>query len=251
MKRKGRKEVTWINFEGVVADGGFVFKADVYNPNIGSNRTQTAIKATSYEGGVMEIAIDYSKSIPRVAEIISGMFSRKSNFSNLEAVILNYRNICLQVRNSTGRKDIICMLMKAMSMPDYKKDYNDVFVDTEICRRSTPLRESDKDMWYENFTNFFRFERICEWGKGLCFRKIFSMDSIEISSIKDGIVTAECMIGSSIEKFVANLRKFFIPYSNLYGVKAVEIEFNGFAITMDEHNVDRILELFYRSCHMW
>ncbi len=252
MKRKGRKEVTWINFGGVAADGGFVFKAAVLKPNIGSYWTKTDVKATSYADGIMEIAIDYTESISRVAEIISGMFSSKSNFSNLDAVILDYRNICLQVRKSNGRKDIICMLMKAMSMPDYKKGNNDVSVNTETCQKCTPLKDSDKqrDMRYEIFTNSFRFNRIFEWGKGLYFRKTYTRDGIKISSIKDGIVTVECMVGSCIEHFVANLRKFFIPYSNLYGVKAVEVEFNQFAITMDEQNADRILQLFYRSCDM-
>lgn len=252
MKRKGRKEVTWINFGGVATDGGFIFKAAVLKPNIGSKWTETSVKATSYADGIMEIAIDYTESISRVAEIISGMFSSKSNFSNLDAVILDYRNIRLQVRKSNGRKDIICMLMKAMSMPDYKKGNNDVSVDTETCQKCTPLKDSDKqrDMRYEIFTNSFRFDQIFKWGKGLYFRKPYTRDGIEISSIKDGIVTVECMVGSRIDDFVENLRKFFKPYSNLYGVKAVEVEFNQFAITMDEQNAGRILQLFHRSCDM-
>lgn len=252
MKRKGRKEVTWINLEGVAADGGFVFKAAVLKPNIGGKWTETSVKATSYADGIMEIAIDYTESISRVAEIISGMFSSKSNLSNLDAVILNYRNIRLQVRKSNGRKDIICMLMKAMSMPDYKKGDNDVSVDTETCQKCTPLKDSDKqrDMRYEIFTNSFHFDRIFEWGKGLYFKKPYTRDGVEISSIKDGIVTVECMVGSRIDDFVENLRKFFKPYSNLYGVKAVEVEFNQFAITMDEQNAGRILQLFHRSCDM-
>ncbi len=105
-------------------------------------------------------------------------------------------------------------------------------------------------MLCEIFANHFSFERISEWGKGLYFRKPFTRDSLEISSIKDGIVTVECRLGSHIDEFVANLRKFFIPYSNLYGVKAVKVEFNQFAITMDEQNAGRILQLFHRSCDM-
>ncbi len=249
MRRESRKEVTWINFKGVAADGGFVFEAAVFKRNIGSNWTETAVKVTSYADGVMEIAIDYAESISRVAEIISGMFSSRSNFSNLDAVILNYRNIRLQVRKSTGRKDIICMLMKAMSMPDYKKGNNDVSVDTETCQKRIPLRDSDKpNMRYEIYANSFRFDEIFKWGKSLWFRNPDTRESIIISSIKDGVVTVESAASGLISNFVANLRKFFVPYSNFYGVKALEVEFNQFSIRVDDQNVDQILYLYKRSC---
>lgn len=251
MRRNGRKEVTMIRFEGVATDGGFVFKASVFLPNIGSNWKETAFKATAYADGVMEIAIDCTETIPRVAELVSGMFSRKSNFTNLDSVILNYRNIRLQIGRSTGRKDIICMLMKAMSASDYKDGDNEVSVDTQTCQKRNPLRDSDRpNMRYEIYTNFFRFDEIFKWGKSLWFRNPDTRESIIISSIKDGIVTVESSAGGLISDFVAELKKFFVPYSNFYGVKALEVEFNQFSIRVDEQNTDRILYLYKRSCDM-
>lgn len=251
MRRNGRKEITMIRFEGVTTDGGFVFKASVFLPNIGSNWKETAFKATAYADGVMEIAIDCTESISRVAELVSGMFSKKSNFTNLDSVILNYRNIRLQIGRSTGRKDIICMLMKAMSAFDYKDGDNEVPVDTQTCQKRNPLRDSDRpNMRYEIYTNFFRFDEIFKWGKGLWFRNPDTMESIIISSIKDGIVTVESSAGGLISDFVAELKKFFVPYSNFYGVKALEVEFNQFSIRVDEQNTDRILYLYKRSCDM-
>ena len=251
MKRNGRKEVTTISFEGVAVDGGFVFKASVFLPNIGGNWTETAFKATAYADGVMEIAIDCTETIPRVAELVSGMFSRKSNFTNLDSVILNYRNICLQIGRSTGRKDIICMLMKAMSASDYKDSDNEVSVDTQTCQKRNPLRDSDRsNMRYEIYTNSFRFDEIVEWSKSLWFRNPCTRDSMIITSLKDGIITVDCIAGGTISGFAAELKKFFVPYSNFYGVKAIEVEFNQFSIRVDEQNVDRILDLYKRSCDM-
>lgn len=251
MRRNGRKEVTMIRFGGVAADGGFVFKAAVFSPNVGGNWTETAFKATAYADGVMKIAIDYAESISRVAELVSGMFSKKSNFANLNSVILNYRNIRLQVGKSTGRKDIICMLMKAMSIPNYKDGDNDVSVDIQTCQKRNPLRNSDRqNMRYEIYTNSFSFDEIFKWGKSLWFRNPVTRESIIISSIKDGIVTVYSAAGDLISDFVAELRKFFVPYSNFYGVKAVEVEFNQFSIRVDEQNCDRILYLYERSCGM-
>ena len=71
-----------------------------------------------------------------------------------------------------------------------------------------------------------------------------------ITSLKDGIVTVECLAGGTISGFVAELKKFFIPYSNFYGVKAIEVEFNQFSIRVDDQNVDKILQLYQRSCDM-
>lgn len=251
MRRNGRKEVTMISFNGVAVDGGFVFKASVFLSSIGGNWTETAFKATAYADGVMEIAIDCTETIQRVAELVSGMFSRKSNFTNLDSVILNYRNIRLQIGKSTGRKDIICMLMKAMSASDYKDGDNEVSVDTQTCQKRNLLRDSDRpNMRYEIYTNFFHFDEIFKWGKSLWFRNPDTRESIIISSIKDGIVTVESSASDLISDFVAELKKFFVPYSNFYGVKALEVEFNQFSIRVDEQNTDRILYLYKRSCDM-
>ena len=145
------------------------------------------------------------------------------------------------------------MLMKAMAMPGYKDVDNDVSVDTETCQKRIPLRDSDSDLFNlrdEIYTNSFRFDEISNWGKDLWFRNPATRESIIISSIKDGIVTVESTAGGLISDFVAELRKFFIPYSNFYGVKAVEVEFNQFAIRVDEQNSGRILYLYERSCDM-
>lgn len=251
MKRNERKEVTMIRFEGVATDGGFVFEASVFLPKIGIYWTTTAFKAIAYADGVMEIALDYKEGIHEVAELVSGMFSRKSHFANLDSVILNYRNIRLQVGKNTGRKDIVCMLMKAMSIPGYKDGDNDVSVDTQTCQKNIPLRDSDKyNMRYEIYTNSFRFDEIPEWRKDLWFRNLDTRRGIIISSIKDGIVKVETIAGDFISDFVAELKKFFVPYSNFYGVKALEVEFNEFSIRVDEQNVDSILYLYERSCDM-
>ena len=251
MKKNGRKEVTMIHFEGVASDGGFVFNAAVFTPKIGGYWTQTALKVTSYVKGVMEIAIDCTESIQRVAELVSGMFSRKSNLANLDSVILNYRNIHLQVGKSTGRKNIICMIMKAMSMPGYKNNNNDINADTQICQKCIPLRDSDKlNMRYEMYANSFRFGEIFGYGKSLWFRDADTREIIIISSIKDGVVTVESTAGSFLSDFVTELKKFFVPYSNFYGVKALEVEFNEFSIKVDDQNVGQILSLYERSCDM-
>lgn len=238
--KRGRKEVTRIQFEGVAADGGLVFLS-----NIGSNQTETVFKATAYANGIMEIAIDYKETIPRVAELVSGFFSWKSNFSGLDSVILNYRNIRLQVKNTAGRKDIICMLMQAMAMPGYKDSDNDVSVDTQTCQKHIPLRNSDKpNMRHRIHTNSFDFEDIFKWEKSLWYRNSCTRESIPIISLKDGIVTVGCIHSSTIYGFIAGLRKFFVPYSNFYGVKAVEVEFNEFSIRVDGQNIDRIWYLY-------
>lgn len=143
------------------------------------------------------------------------------------------------------------MLMKEMSKPEYKDGDNDVHVDTETCQKLIPLRDSDfLNMPYETYTNSFRFDEITEWGKDLWFRNPYTRDSMIVSSLKDGVATVDSVAGDTISEFVSELKKFFVPYSNFYGVKAVEVEFNQFAIRVDEQNVDQILYLYQRSCAM-
>ncbi len=242
-----RKEVTMIKFEGVAADGGFVFYASIFIHKIGRKGTRkgtrTALKVISYVNGTMEIAIDGKESIQRVAEVISGMFSEASNVSNLDLVILNYCGIHLQVKKDTGRKNIICMIMKLMSMSDYNGK-NEVSVDIQTCRNCIPLRDSD-NLQYEMLANYFHFDEIFKWEKGLWFMNSLG-NSMIISSIKDGIVNIDCIVDNILQE----VKKFFIPYSNFYGVKAVDIEFAQFSIRVDEKNVDRILYLYQRSCDM-
>lgn len=244
MSRNGRKEVTVGRFKGVATDGGFVFVA-----YIEGRGKKTKLKAIAYEDGVIEIAIDCAESISKVAEVVSGMFSKKSNFLNLESVILNYNNIRLQIGRNTGRKDIICMFMKAVSVPDCKVQY--VHVDTEVCKIDIPLRDSDKlGISCRVYDNTFKFDEIFKWGKSLWFRNPYTGKSLIILSIKDGIVTVDTTAGGKVPDFVRKVRGLFNPYSNFYGVKAVEVEINEFSIRMDEQNAGRILALYYRSREM-
>ena len=250
-KRNGRKEVTRSSFKGVAVDGGFVFEACVFHSYLGTNRKETEFKVTSYSDGVMEIYIDYTENISRVAELISGMFSSESNFTNLDYAILNYHNIRLKIVRDTGRKNIICMLMKEMSKSEYKNGNNEVSVDTQICQKLNPLRNSDKSkMWNEAYTNSFRLVEIAGWSKDLWFVDSLTRESLIITSLKDGIITIDCMAGDTILDFVKILKSVFVPYSNLYGIKAIEVAFNEFSIKVDDHNVDSILYLYKRSCDL-
>ena len=252
MRRNGRKEVTLTCFDGISADGGFVFDSCVLFPSLNKEwEKPMRFNVPSYSNGVMEVSIDYTESIPRVAELISGLFSTESTFTNLDSVILNYRNIRLRIGKDTGRKNIICMLMKAMSTSDYKNSNNEISVDTQICQKRDPLRNSDKlNILYEVSNNSFNFDEIFKYSKELQFRNDRTGDSIVITSLKDGIITINPLPGNSIIDFVKLLRNFFVPYSNFYGIKAIEVEFNQFSIRVDDQNVDRILYLYEKSSDM-
>lgn len=240
MERNERKEVTNMLFKGVAADGGFVFEASVLTPNTKSNRTKTVFKVTTYAGGVMEIAIDYTASIQIVAELVAELFSKKSNFANLDSVILNYRNIRLQFGKNSERKDIIFMLMKVMSKADNKA--SNVSVDTQICQKRTNLKDSNSpNIWCTIYTNSFYFDGIVERSKSLCFRNTCTGNGMMITSLKDGIATVDCIAGETISGFTEELRKFFVPYSNFYGVKAIMLKFEQFAMRANAKNLDKIL----------
>ena len=167
MRRNGRKEVTLTCFDGISADGGFVFDSCVLFPSLNKEwEKPMRFNVPSYSNGIMEVSIDYTESIPRVAELISGLFSTESTFTNLDSVILNYRNIRLRIGKDTGRKNIICMLMKAMSTSDYKNSNNEISVDTQICQKRDPLRNSDKlNILYEVSSNSFNFDEIFKYSK--------------------------------------------------------------------------------------
>lgn len=240
MERNERKEITNMLFKGVAADGGFVFETSVLTPNTRSSRTKMVFKVTTYAGGVMEIAIDYTKSIPIVAELVAELFSKKSNFANLNSVIVNYRNIRLQIGKNIGIKDITCMLMEAMSKSDYKD--GNVSVDTQICQKRTNLKDSHSpNIWCTIYTNSFYFDEIVERSKSLCFRNTCTGNSMMITSLKDGIATVDCISGETISGFTEELRKFFVPYSNFYGVKAIMLKFEQFSMRANAKNLDKIL----------
>ena len=109
MRKNGRKEITYIfsnGFKGVTSDGGLVFDADVYLPNLKkeSNWVETEFKLMTYENGIMEIAIDSEKTISIVVSLVCGIFSKSSNLNEVDSVIFNYRNVRLQIWKNTGRK---------------------------------------------------------------------------------------------------------------------------------------------------
>ena len=253
MRKNGRKKDTFIHFKGVAADGGFVFEVVTYVVSETESDRKTAFKMTAYEYGVMEIAIDYTETISRVAELVSEMFLIKEHLidpdllirdfrdlTNLDFIILNYRNIRLQIGKNTSKKNIIHMLAEAMSASDYKDSDNEVFVDTQICN---PYIERG---WAMN-DRYYRFIKIVNRSKGLLFSG--HLDRIIITSLKDGIVTIDykaCC--SSIPDFIAKLKIFFMPYSNFYGIKAIEVEFDRFSIRVDARNVDWILYLYEENC---
>lgn len=250
MKKSERKEVTSISFKGVAVDGGFVFYA-CFMPAEERKMETITFKITSYVKGVMEIAIDCEQRMPLVAKLMARMFAKESNFANLDFVIFNYRNIRLRIGKNVGRKTITRMMLKAMSKPEYKVQDNDITVDTCICQKCVPLRSSDTILMpYLMKSNSFQFDEVYRCGKYLWFINCASRESIIISSIKDGVVTVESVAGEIISDFVAELRKPFVPYSNFYGIKALEVSINDFSIRIDAQNSDRILELYRRSSSM-
>lgn len=250
MKKNNRNELTSFMFKGVTTDGGFVFDVDFI-----TEMKTTTFKLTSYINGVMEIAIDCTEKMPVVAKLISNMLARESCFANLDFVILNYRNIHLQIGKNVDRKTITRMMLAAISKEEYKEQDNNITVDTCICQKDVPLRNSDvlyiSDLMY---LNSFEFEEIYKEQtrnrKYLWFRNYSTRESIIISSIKDGIVTLERPGSGLIVDYVDVLRKAFVPYSNFFGIKALEVEFNDFSIRMDDRNSDRILYLYRISSSM-
>lgn len=236
MERNKRKEVAIINFEGVAKDGSLLFNSAVFSDSRAKKLKKIIFKVISYADGVMEIAIDYKESIKRVSELITGMFSEKSNSGNLDFIILNYRNVCLKFGRNTEKKEINCMIMKRISVID---NNDDALVDTQVCNKYKLFRES----------NFFWFDEVSK--SGLWFRNLNTKESITISSIENGIVTVEGTVGDSIVDIVAELRKMFVSYSNFYGVKAVEMKFNRFSMRVNEQNIDRILYLYNIGWNMF
>ena len=256
MRKNGRKEITYIfsnGFKGVTSDGGLVFDAYVYLPNLKkeSNWVETEFKLMTYENGIMEIAIDSEKTISIVVSLVCGIFSKRSNLNEVDSVIFNYRNVRLQIWKNTGRKDIICVLMKAMSGPDYKNGDNEIHVNTDICQNHKPLRNSDIDDGESRWANCLYFSQLFRRNL-LIFRDMYVInENICISAIKNGVVTIESpTYDFDVFEFITSLKKFFIPYSNSYGVKALEVEFDNFSIKVDEQNIDRILYLYNMKCYM-
>lgn len=191
--RKERKEVTKLVYLGNASDGGFVFQTRTFE-----NIDKTDVKLTSYEEGVACLAFDYSVSLHRVAEIVAGCFSKQSNFK-VDKIKIAYRNISVIITKSEGRKNIICMLMKALKT---SKEVKNVAEDTQICEKPAPLKEGPSEVFkfFDSFTTSFEFEKITSYSKELWFRN-YQNECLVISSLKDGIIKAEAIAGDHIKEF--------------------------------------------------
>lgn len=241
--RKERKEVTKLIYVGNASDGGFVFHARTFE-NI---EHETDVKLTTYEKGVACLAFDYSVSLHRVAEIVAGCFAKQSNFK-VDKIEIAYRNISVTVTKAEGRKNIICMLLKALKT---SKEVNDVAVDMQICEKLAPLKvdPSEAFEFFDSFAAGFEFEKVTSWSKDLWFRN-YRNECLVISSLKDGIIKVEAIAGDHIKDFVKTISRCFIPYNNMYGIKGIEICFNEFSMMVHEWNVNHIYEMYERCCGM-
>jgi|GEM_PF-853326 hypothetical protein len=239
MKRE-RKEVTKLVYLGNTSDGGFVFQTRTFG-------NDTDVKLTSYEKGVACLAFDYSVSLHRVAEIVAGCFAKQSNFK-VDKIEIAYRNISVTVTKAEGRKNIICMLLKALKT---SKEVNDVAVDMQICEKLAPLKvdPSEAFEFFDSFAAGFEFEKVTSWSKDLWFRN-YRNECLVISSLKDGIIKVEAIAGDHIKDFVKTISRCFIPYNNMYGIKGIEVSFNEFSMMVYEWNVNHIYEMYERCCGM-
>lgn len=256
MRNRGRKEVTIINFEGITKEAEFVFSAVCANKKKSEKSRLTAIKANevisfkinrlrfsegiplkvvSYVDGVLEIEIDFKESVSTVALVAAGIFSKCSNFSRLDLLVVNYRDICLKVGSNTGRKDIISMLMKEMSIPEYQKGNHNVAVDTAV----QPVPEE---------ATRFDFVEIPSWHldpKVLRFKNTGTGKAVYIAEIKNGVITPDFSAGESVAMLIESMKKLFKPVSNMYGIKGIELQINHFEYRMDkDSDVGQIYHLF-------
>lgn len=190
---------------------------------------------------------DYSVSLHRVAEIVAGCFAKQSNFK-VDKIEIAYRNISVTVTKAEGRKNIICMLLKALKT---SKEVNDVAVDMQICEKLAPLKvdPSEAFEFFDSFAAGFEFEKVTSWSKDLWFRN-YRNECLVISSLKDGIIKVEAIAGDHIKDFVKTISRCFIPYNNMYGIKGIEICFNEFSMMVHEWNVNHIYEMYERCCGM-
>lgn len=261
MRRKMRKEITLLNFEGVAVDGEFVFSAECmiwdnsFTKILATKENETLFlrigrlklsekiyfRMLSYEEGLMEIAVDAKESISTVAEMVTGVFSKCSNFANLDLLVLNYRNICLKIGRNMGRKDIISMLMKAMSMQDYQRSDNEIAVETAV----QPLPEDVAKFDFVEIPTWYTLKKV------LCFKNAQTGKLMLIAVAKDGVIIPEFCAGGKVSKTIEGMKKLFSPVSNLYGIKAVELQMNHFEYSMDKDtDIGHLYHLFVRAMSM-
>ncbi len=252
-KKEERNEIQRMIFDGVTVEGEFVFTIlfiydmDLQNDN--SNWLYEKLKVLSFSNGTMEIVVDGNTGSPKIARMISVLFGdRKSD--DLDFVILNYRNAKLKINKTTGRKDIISMLRKAKALEKNSDNVDNTAVDFRICMKEDPNSDNcaEEEFWVLHVEHNISFKDQNKSRKYLWFSREAVDEDFLITKIENGIVTLESTLGTTVEEFVKHLKEFFNPYSNFYGVKAIEAEFGNFAIKVDEYNFERVHELYNKSC---
>ena len=163
-----RKEISF-KFVGVATDGSFTFKALIFLPISGGILGETRFNITSYEKGNMEIAVAHDENTLLVSAILSGLFSTKSIFSVLNLLVLNYRNIHLEIRKNSNKEDIMDKLTQAMINPEYKDSNNHIGVDTRSCQERHIVDFKNEDI----YSNSFYFDGIDKKSKSLRFKNFY------------------------------------------------------------------------------
>lgn len=254
-KKEERNEIPRMLFEGVTADGEFVFTIFIYDMDLQKDNSHwlyEKLKVLRFSNGTMEIAIDSNTGSPKIARMISVLFGdRKSN--DLDFVILNYRNAKLKISKTTGLKDIISMLRKAKALE--KKSDNGVLrtVDFQTCRQESKISGCINCTTDDDFLKLITKHKITfndqdKSREYLWFSGETVIENYLITKIENGIVTLESTLGITINEFVKSLQEFFNPYSNFYGVKAVEVEVNNFSLRVDKCNSKKVYDLYKKSC---
>lgn len=256
-KKEERNEIPRMLFEGVNVDGDFVFTIFIYDMDLQKDNSHwlyEKLKVLRFSNGTMEIAIDGNTGSPKIARMISVLFGdRKSE--NLDFVILNYRNTKLKISKTTGRKDIISMLRKAKALEKNSDNVDFKPVDFHTCRQdgqiSGGINCTSEDFWELITKNKITFNDQYKSKEYLWFSGENVNENYLITKIDKGIVTLESTLGITINEFAKSLQEFFNPYSNFYGVKAVEIEVNNFSMRVDRYNSKKVCALYKKSCDIY
>lgn len=253
-KKEERNEIPRMLFEGVTVDGDFVFTIFIYDMDLQKDNSHwlyEKLKVLSFSNGTMEIAIDSNTGSPKIARMISVLFGDRKR-DDLDFVILNYRNAKLKISKTTGRKDIVSMLRKAKALE--KKSDNGVLrtVDFQTCRQEGTI-SGGINCTTEDFLKLITKHKITfndqyKSREYLWFSGEAVNENYLITKIENGIVTLESTLGITINEFVKSLQEFFNPFSNFYGVKAVEVEVNNFSLRVDKCNSKKVYDLYKKSC---
>lgn len=253
-KKEERNEIPRMLFEGVTVDGDFVFTIFIYDMDLQKDNSHwlyEKLKVLSFSNGTMEIAIDSNTGSPKIARMISVLFGDRKR-DDLDFVILNYRNAKLKISKTTGRKDIVSMLRKAKALEKNSDNVDFKPVDFQTCRQEGTI-SGGINCTTEDFLKLITNHKITfndqyKSKEYLWFSGENVNENYLITKIDNGIVTLESTLGITINEFVKSLQEFFNPYSNFYGVKAVEVEVNNFSMRVDRSNIQKVYDLYKKSC---